>query len=137
MSDTPGTDAGWRIDPADPTLYRYFDGTAWTDHTAPVAQPYAGTSAVPAGPPRTLSVVSMVLALSSVLVALLLTVVGLAMAITAIVLGILAVRREPHAKAFWLTGIIVGGAVVLLSVGGFIALIVWATWATSTGTFGV
>jgi hypothetical protein len=32
MSQTP---AGWFPDPHDPTQYRYWDGTAWTDHRSP------------------------------------------------------------------------------------------------------
>lgn len=35
MSDTP--QAGWYPDPSDPSLQRYWDGTKWTEHTAPAA----------------------------------------------------------------------------------------------------
>jgi len=64
----------------------------------------------------------MVLALASILVSLLLTFVGVLMAIAGLVLGIIASRREPYAKGFWLTGIIVGAVVALLVVGGTIFL---------------
>lgn len=30
-------DANWYPDPVDPAMIRYFDGTAWTEHTQPVA----------------------------------------------------------------------------------------------------
>jgi hypothetical protein len=33
MTQTPG--AGWFVDPEDPTQYRYWDGTAWTEHRSP------------------------------------------------------------------------------------------------------
>src|SRR3954463_3674838 len=33
MTQTPA--AGWFADPHDPTQFRYWDGTAWTDHRAP------------------------------------------------------------------------------------------------------
>ncbi len=37
MSDTPTTPAGWYPDPTAPGTERYWDGTAWTDHSRPVA----------------------------------------------------------------------------------------------------
>src|SRR3954452_19944965 len=33
MTSTP---AGWFPDPEDPSQQRYWDGTAWTDHRAPI-----------------------------------------------------------------------------------------------------
>ena len=42
------TPANWYPDPQDPTLQRYWDGTAWTEHTAPAAGGApAGTGAAP------------------------------------------------------------------------------------------
>ena len=35
--------AGWYTDPHDPSGRRYWDGTAWTEHTAPAAAPTAAT----------------------------------------------------------------------------------------------
>jgi Protein of unknown function (DUF2510) len=32
---TPATPAGWYADPHDPTQYRYWDGTQWTEHRSP------------------------------------------------------------------------------------------------------
>ena len=37
MTDTPP--AGWYADPEDPSQQRYWDGSAWTEHRAPGAQP--------------------------------------------------------------------------------------------------
>lgn len=45
MSETPA--AGWYPDPQDATKQRYWDGNAWTEHTAPGAQPAAPSA--PAG----------------------------------------------------------------------------------------
>lgn len=39
--------AGWYPDPAGPTTVRYWDGSAWTEHTAP--RPYAAPVAMTAG----------------------------------------------------------------------------------------
>jgi hypothetical protein len=36
MSETTsGPAAGWYTDPRDPALYRFWDGTGWTEHRAP------------------------------------------------------------------------------------------------------
>ena len=32
---------GWFPDPGDPSLLRYWDGSSWTEHTAPVQPPAA------------------------------------------------------------------------------------------------
>ncbi len=45
MSDTPTTPAGWYPDPTAPGTERYWDGTAWTDHSRPISV------APPAPPP--------------------------------------------------------------------------------------
>lgn len=36
--ELPTTPAGWYDDPYDPQLYRYWDGSDWTDYAAPVYQ---------------------------------------------------------------------------------------------------
>ena len=49
MSDTPTTPPGWYPDPTAPGTERYWDGTAWTDHSRPVAvAPPAPAPAPPA-----------------------------------------------------------------------------------------
>lgn len=37
MSDQGGTAPGWYPDPNDPATQRYWDGSQWTEHTAPVS----------------------------------------------------------------------------------------------------
>jgi hypothetical protein len=39
MNGGDGVQAGWFSDPWDAAKLRYWDGTAWTEHTAPTAQP--------------------------------------------------------------------------------------------------
>jgi hypothetical protein len=100
--------------------------------TAPV-DPYRGRPhppEVPAAAPKTLGIISMALSLASVLVLVVLSAFAVLMAVAGVVLGILSARREPEAKAFWLTGIIIGGAVVLLGVAGTFLLlaVLAATW---------
>jgi hypothetical protein len=51
---TPAPPPGWYQDPSSPTLLRFFDGAAWTEHTAPQPGPPQmayGQHVVP--PPRT------------------------------------------------------------------------------------
>lgn len=43
----PTIAAGWLTDPQNPAMLRYWDGQAWTEHTAPGAPPVA---AGPVGP---------------------------------------------------------------------------------------
>lgn len=45
--DTP---AGWYADPHDPNQQRYWDGSIWTEHTAPVAAPPPPPQGAPAAP---------------------------------------------------------------------------------------
>jgi hypothetical protein len=44
MTDTPP--AGWYADPEDPSQQRYWDGSTWTEHRAPAAQPAQPSYAV-------------------------------------------------------------------------------------------
>ena len=86
------------------------------------AQPYA---AQPAGPPKGLSVTSMVLGIVGVLFAG----VGLLLSIGAIITGHLAQRSQPYAKGFWLTGIItgyVGAGIALLVIFFYVAVFIAA-----------
>jgi len=49
--------AGWYADPWAPGTYRYWDGTHWTEHTAPIVVPTAPVApkGPPAASPRTMS----------------------------------------------------------------------------------
>ncbi len=38
-SPPPATPAQWATDPHDPSQLRWWDGSVWTDHTAPITQP--------------------------------------------------------------------------------------------------
>ena len=58
------------------------------------------------GPPSGLSITSMVLGIVSLLFSL--GAAGLLPGIAAVITGHLAARRQPHAKGFWLTGLIAG-----------------------------
>jgi hypothetical protein len=56
-------------------------------------------------PPKNLSITSMVLGLVGL-------VFGFLFSIAAVIIGHIAARREPHARGFWLTGIISGYAAI-------------------------
>lgn len=91
----------------------------------PVAQPYQPAPYqqgpyIQPGPPSGLSIASMVVGLVSLFLSLFGS--GLLPGIAAVITGHLASRRQPHAKGFWLTGIITG----YVSIG--IGLIVVAFW---------
>jgi hypothetical protein len=91
----------------------------------PVAQPYQPAPYqqgpyIQPGPPSGLSIASMVVGLVSLFLSLFGS--GLLPGIAAVITGHLAARRQPHAKGFWLTGIITG----YVSIG--IGLIVVAFW---------
>ncbi|PPF86257.1 hypothetical protein C5B96_04925 [Subtercola sp. Z020] len=52
MSDAPQVPAGWYADATDASRIRYWDGRAWTEHTAPVpggAAPVPGAAPLPGG----------------------------------------------------------------------------------------
>jgi hypothetical protein len=110
-------------------------GTAAPDASG--AQPYAYAQAV-AGPPRGLSVASMICGIAGVVFAVLSF--GFLPAVAGVVLGHIAKRRQPYARPFWLTGLItgyVGVAIAVLQVGLVIAFIVWGIVdsGTTSGDF--
>lgn len=50
MTSYGGPPPNWYPDPADPRLWRYWDGAQWTEHTAPMAgAPSTVPAAAPAG----------------------------------------------------------------------------------------
>ncbi len=93
--------SGWYTDPSNPFLYRWWDGSAWTQHTAPAAQ---GSGPTAAGFPvqqRDLSGkanTSMVLGLVGI-IAWLLPIVGLPVTITGLVFGIKSRNSAARSKA--------------------------------------
>ncbi|MCU1425960.1 MAG: hypothetical protein JWM51_2251 [Microbacteriaceae bacterium] len=101
------------------------------------AQPYPYTPAV-AGPPRGISVASMICGIAGVVIAVFW--MGLLPAVAAVVLGHMGQRKQPYARPFWLTGIItgyVGVAIGLIQAVILVALIVSGfSQMGDTGTFG-
>ncbi len=94
---------------------------------APAATPPAATgygtpgytySPPPAGPPQGLSITSMVLGIAGLFF-------GLLVSIAAVITGHMAQRSQPHAKPFWITGIITGYIGIALGVIATIILIIW------------
>ncbi|WP_411700362.1 DUF4190 domain-containing protein [Conyzicola sp.] len=86
------------------------------------------------GPPRGLSVTSMVLGI----VGILFGGFGLLISIAAVITGHMAQRRQPYAKPFWLTGIITGyvGILIGLVVSAFIIFaIILAMSDPSSGSY--
>jgi hypothetical protein len=73
-------------------------------------------------PPATLSITSMILSISGFL--LLSIGIGLFASIAGVITGHIARKREPHARGFWLTGIIAGWIGVGLAVLVLLAIIV-------------
>ena len=73
-------------------------------------QPYAYGPYVPQ-PPKGLSITSMVLGIAGVLFSFCYG-SGFLFGVAAVITGHLAVKRQPYAKAFWLTGIITGYATI-------------------------
>lgn len=53
--DPPPTTPGWYADPAQPGLWRYYDGSAWTDHTATTPPRQGALSPAPQDQARTIS----------------------------------------------------------------------------------
>ena len=99
---TPAPPPGWYTDPENPFLYRWWDGTAWTAHTAPVnGQPTAASQGMPMPAQQDLSgkaTTSMVLGLVGI-VAWLLPIIGLPVTITGLVFGIRARNSAGRSKA--------------------------------------
>ena len=76
---------------------------------APVSAPgYAPPAYAPQGalPPQGLSITSMILGIGGILLSF--VGFGFLPSLAAVITGHLAQKRQPHAKAFWLTGIITG-----------------------------
>jgi hypothetical protein len=103
--------AGWYTDPGNPFLYRWWDGSAWTEHTAPAGQPSA--SGVPAQDLSGKANTSMVLGLVGI-VAWFLPIIGLPVTITGLVFGIRARNSAARSKA--IAGIVLCSIFLTVSV---------------------
>ena len=92
---------------------------------APVAQPTPYAAPQPQyrapQPPKGLSVASMILGLGGLLLSFF--GLGFLINVAAVITGHLAAKRQPHAKGFWLTGIITGYLGIAFS------LVYGAIWA--------
>lgn len=90
----------------------------------PPAQPY---SYGPTAPPQGLSITSMILGISGLV--LLFFWIGLLPSIAAVITGHLAQRSQPHARGFWLAGLITGYVGVGLAVLGLVIFIAFFVFA--------
>ena len=94
--------AGWYADPGNPFLNRLWDGTAWTQQTAPSGTPSGmPVQGIPTLPQQDLSgkaKASMILGLVGIL-AWILPIVGLPVTITGLVFGIRARNSSESGKA--------------------------------------
>lgn len=127
MSELPPPN--WHPDPEVPGQQRYWDGTRWTEHRAPLAadptfpaRPEFDSTGSPAPAKRTngLAVASLVIAILSFFGAFL--VVGALGGVLAVVLGILAMRQVSGSagaqtgRGIAIGGVAVGGASILIGV---------------------
>ncbi|MCU1440814.1 MAG: hypothetical protein JWP85_1811 [Rhodoglobus sp.] len=98
---------------------------------SPYGQP--GYTPPPAGPAQGLSIASMILGIGGLVLSLF--GLGLLAAIAAVITGHMAQKRQPWAKAFWMTGIITGYVGLAISV-VFGAILVFAIIAGVLATSG-
>ena len=101
QASQPAPPPGWYTDPSNPFLYRWWDGSVWTQHTAPAAQ---GSGPSPAGFPAQQQDLSgkantsMVLGLVGI-VAWFLPIIGFPVTIAGLVFGIKARHSAARGKA--------------------------------------
>jgi len=81
--------------------------------------PQAAYSPAAAGPPQGLAISSMVLGIVG------LVFLGILASIPAVITGHMAQKRQPYAKAFWLTGLITGYIGILIGVVLVVLAVVW------------
>jgi hypothetical protein len=103
--------AGWYTDPNNAFLYRWWNGAAWTEHTAPAVQPPGVAAAQQdlSGKANT----SMVLGLVGI-VAWILPIIGLPVTITGLVFGIRSRHSSARGKA--IAGIVLCSIFLTVSV---------------------
>lgn len=93
----------------------------------PPYAPAQASSYGPMTPPQGLSITSMILGISGLV--LLFFWIGLLPSIAAVITGHLAQRSQPHARGFWLAGLITGYIGVGLAVLGLLAFIAFFLFA--------
>jgi len=101
QASQPAPPPGWYTDPSNPFLYRWWDGSRWTQHTAPAAQGSGPTAAGFPAQRQDLSGkanTSMVLGLVGI-VAWFLPIIGFPVTITGLVFGIKAGHSAARGKA--------------------------------------
>ena len=100
--------------------------------TPPPPPAYQAPAYVPAaaGPAQGLSLTSMILGIAGVVLSFF--AFGFLPALAAVITGHLAQRRQPHAKPFWLTGIITGYVGLAISVVAFVIFIAFVIFAATT-----
>ncbi|WP_309620707.1 hypothetical protein [Salinibacterium sp.] len=92
-----------------------------TAYGPPTGQPNPSAVAA-AGPPQTLSIISMICGIAGLLGALI--GLGFLLALAGVITGHIAQRRQPWAKGFWVTGLITGyvGVAIGLATGLFVII---------------
>jgi hypothetical protein len=114
-------------------------GYAQPGYAQPVApgypQPYAGGYAPT--PPQGMSIASLVCGIAGVLLSLFSF--GFLPALAAVILGHMAQKRQPHAKAMWMTGLVTGyigiGISILWGIGFILAFVLPLIFIGSMGGF--
>ena len=90
---------------------------------APAAAPYAAPAPLVPGAPKGLAVAALITGVLGLIMSLF--GVGFLVAVAAIVLGHLAAKRQRHAKAFWLIGLITGYLGLAASL---VYAVIWANY---------
>ena len=116
----PPAQPGYQAQPGYPAQPGYAAQPGYPAQTG-----YAPYSAQPPGPPKGLSITSMVLGI----VGIVFLGIGLLASVAAVITGHIAQRSQPYAKGFWLTGIItgyVGAGLALLFILFYVVIVVIA-----------
>ena len=87
---------------------------------APAPTPQTAYAAAPAAPPQGLAIASMITGIAGIFLG------GFFLAsLAAIITGHMAQKRQPYARAFWLTGLITGYIGIGIAVVVFIFFVLW------------
>ncbi|THG29752.1 DUF4190 domain-containing protein [Naasia lichenicola] len=100
--------------------------------TTPEPQYSAPPQYAGAAPSKTLSIISLIAGIVGVVSSFFY--IGFLFGVAAVVLGFLGRKREPAAKGFWLTGIILGFVAIALTIVAIIVVIAALSLAASYGT---